>query len=174
MERARPTLRDDSDALPSSSSAVSNRPEITIKMANLERDGLAIRNFLNNLTDKTYSKRFSDASKDVILDNLDSFDSIFLACHDTKVVGMADASDASHSYPSGKVAQVNFAVDDKYQKFGIGRRLVVTQDSYLKQQGYEYKHAMVYRHSNPELMDTLLRNGWKESTQSSDFTEDAE
>jgi hypothetical protein len=117
---------------------------------------------LKNNDPRSYSKRFDTLSQSQVMfahQNNHTIKRIF-AYHEGKIVGMADYSD-SPEYGRKVVANVNNVVLGRCQGVGVGKKLYMTRESLLKNEGFRYQMGGVYK-DNTEQLARLNRNGWRE------------
>ena len=136
-------------------------------------DNDAVHEFIMDLDDDTYEKRFSDlpaeAMKNFVNRRTGEHEAVFISHDGEQVVGMADVADSAR-YDANLVSIVNVAVKREFQGKGIGKQLDDIQTEYLKQNGYKYKVAFVY-YDNDKHIDRLIRKGWTETAASISATE---
>gem|GEM_PF-5159785 len=124
------------------------------------------KEFLMELDQDSYEKRFSDLPRE---ENLPEYftDGVCIGVFDkNKLVGFADYMEDDDS--PEKCAIVNMVVKGSAQGQGLGKKLMEIRDQCLIEDGYKYKSGNVYP-SNTKQIERLIRNGWKVTEHDEDF-----
>lgn len=163
--------------LHASSSASVQKANLVTELRQADAGDLVkIHEFILDLDEETYKKRFGDfeemptesACNVMSLKLTTEPEPVFVAYRNGAVIGMTDYCDEYHpAHEKGTVARSNMVVHQDYQGKGVGKKLLDIRDQHMRDHGYKWKSGGVYR-ENTEQIARLLRNGYVEDIEEYD------